>query len=491
MKIRFWSTAMKLAAAVVCGILLRFIMCLHPVWWLVWLAPAPLLVIAIRLRTRDARWMILLATLIGASADLSYYRLIMPLTPAVLAMIGVALVWMFVILAAGRTMARYRDWWTVFAYPALWAAVDTLAAALLPDGNWGSLAYSQCDHLAIFQTLSLFGTVGVLFLISLLPSALAMAAACGRTVRRGWIAYGATALLVVSAIVYGDWRLSRPVEGRQVTFGLVSLDNFVGVQDPAAYSAKVLAGYDRRIAEVAARGAQVVVLPEAAEFISSANVGREQQRWSATARQNHVWLEVGIGINDGRNPVSRAWLFAPDGALTADYEKHFLAPPERRDHYAAGSDYSLAAIDGSPYGLAICKDMHFAVLGRAYGQRHASAMLVPAADFEHLDGWMAAHMTIARGVENGYTIARASRYGLLTVSDPYGRVLAETPSSPMPGSVLVATARVALPVPTLYTRIGNLFGWLCVVAAALLTAGVRFRRRVHSPAPATPASISA
>ena len=145
-----------------------------------------------------------------------------------------------------------------------------------------------------------------------------------------------------------------------------------------------------------------------------------------------------------------------------------MAPPERRAHYLSGTSYTLATIDGQTYGLAICKDMHFAALGRTYGQRHAAVMLVPAWDFAYLDGWMQARTTVMRGVENGYTIIRASREGLLTASDPYGRILAEIPSSAMPGRSLLARVTVANPIPTVYTRIGNVFGWLCVVAAVLL-----------------------
>ena len=192
-----------------------------------------------------------------------------------------------------------------------------------------------------------------------------------------------------------------------------------------------------------------------------------EQHFSALARQNRVWLEVGVGIDDGKSPTNWAWLFAPDGGLAASYEKHYMAPPERREHYASGTDYSLKTIDGESYGVAICKDMHFASLGRAYGQRHAAVMLVPAWDFNYLDGWIEARTTSMRGVENGYSVVRASREGLLTASDAYGRILAEVPSSAMPGRSLLAKVLIAAPAQTLYTRIGNVFGWLCVAAAAV------------------------
>ena len=458
----------EIALALVTGVLLRFVVDLHPVWWLVWLVPAPLLLIAIQFRPWDARWMVALAAVIGTSCNFHYYRMVMPLPFVILAIVAQALLWNFLIFASRRVIVRYRAWWTVVAYPVFCVAADTLMAALLPDGNWGSLAYSQADRLPIVQIASLFGAAGLLFLISLVPSVLAVAFAYRRYLGRGWIAYTLTAILLASALVYGYHRLQKPVTGVETTFGIVSIDDPIGVKASTSYAGNILEGYDNRVQEVAAQGAQVVVLPEKIAILAPSRAVEWQQHFSALARQNRVWLEVGVGIDDGKNPTNWAWLFSPDGLLAASYEKHHMAPPERREHYLSGADYTVATIAGQTYALAICKDMHFAALGRAYGQRHTAVMLVPAWDFAYLDGWLEARTTVMRGVENGYTIIRASREGLLTASDPYGRILAEIPSSAMPGRSLLARVTVANPLPTVYTRIGNVFGWLCVVAAVLL-----------------------
>ena len=73
----------KLALAIATGVLLRFVLDLHPIWWLVWIVPALPLLIAIRFRPREARWMVSLAVVLGASVNFHYYRLVMPL-PAVI-----------------------------------------------------------------------------------------------------------------------------------------------------------------------------------------------------------------------------------------------------------------------------------------------------------------------------------------------------------------------------------------------------------------------
>jgi len=97
-----------------------------------------------------------------------------------------------------------------------------------------------------------------------------------------------------------------------------------------------------------------------------------------------------------------------------------------------------------------------------------AAMLVPAWDFNFLDKWLESRTTLTRGVENGYAIVRAGRESLLIVSDAYGRILAQRDSSPLPGSSLVVTIPLSRQLPTVYTRIGDSFGWLCVLAGIVL-----------------------
>jgi len=464
------------------GVALRQAVSLRPDWWAVWLAPAVLLIVGIRFPLRDAGWMVPVAALIGTSVDFHYFRLVMPFSAVVTSIAAGTLLWTFLVFATRRVVLRYKAWWTVFVYPVLWAAADTLMAALLPDGNWGSLAYSQGDKLSMIQIASLFGTAGVLFLIALYSSAIALAIAFGSSLRRGWLAWSITVFLLAGSLVYGFIRLHRPVRGAETTFGILSIDDPIGLRAAEPYTETIYDQYAWRVAALADEGAQIVVLPEKIAMLTPAKALDLQHRLSTAARENHVWLEAGVGIHDGRTPTNWAWLFAPDGALAASYQKHHMAPPERRDHYACGSSYTVYPISGLRYGLAVCKDMHFAALGREYGRRSASVMLVPAWDFAYLDGWMEERTTAFRGIENGYSIVRASREGLLSASDPYGRVLAETASGVMPGRSLLVKVAVAPPVHTLYTRIGNLFGWLCVVAAAaFLVLGWMTLKREEQP----------
>jgi apolipoprotein N-acyltransferase len=462
-----------LAAAVVIGIGLRFVVNLDPVWWLAWLVPGLLLALALRTDGWTSRGLTAVAALIGVSANAPYLLKVMPPVPAVVVMTLQTLLWLFVVGATRRVVKTFDSGWTVLAYPVIWVAADTLLAHFTPDGNWGSLAYTQSDVLPIAQLASVFGVGGVLFVLMLLNSALALALHRGRRMQGATAAYSAAVAVFVLTAVFGAWRLQAPVTGKPMTYGIVSIDDFVSGAG-SQKSQEVWAQYDELVAALADGGASIVLLPEKIDVLPAADAESRKRHLGRVAASAKVWLVVGVGVDDGKERRNEAWWFSPDGQLATNYLKHFMAPPERE--FVSGNEYPVSPIDGVNHGVAICKDMHFASLGRGFGARDAAVMLVPAWDF-HADAWMAANMTKLRGVENGYMVVRSSRDGLLSVSDAYGRILALAESRAFPGTSVLVTTNVGPRVSTIYTRIGDALGWLCVAGGIVLLALPFFRRK--------------
>jgi apolipoprotein N-acyltransferase len=184
-------------------------------------------------------------------------------------------------------------------------------------------------------------------------------------------------------------------------------------------------------------------------------------------------------LADGRH-VNSAVIFTPE-APTRRYLKRRLIPGLDLG-YATGSS---VFVDGAN-GVAICKDLDFPAMIREYGERGVTLMLAPSWDFGR-DGRLHARMAVVRGVENGFALARAATDGRLTVSDRYGRVVAEAVTSRDGATVL--TADIGLRSGgTPYVRYGDVFAWIVVGAAAVLI-GLRLARRTRSrsPAPSTEA----
>ncbi len=231
------------------------------------------------------------------------------------------------------------------------------------------------------------------------------------------------------------------------------------------------------MARLTAAGAQVVILPEKFVGVTPADSDAIQQVFSEAARSGHATLIAGFNRFSLKPPRNEATVFAPDGRILLEYEKHHMLPgPETG--YEIGAAPELFRAAAIQWGVAICKDMDFPAWSRAYAQRGVRILAVPAWDFVR-DGRVHSRMAVVRGVEEGFTIARAAQQGRLTFSDAYGRILAEAPSSRMPDATLVANIPAG-PGATIYTRFGNWFGWLCPVALAALLIWAAARGKSYS-----------
>jgi apolipoprotein N-acyltransferase len=182
------------------------------------------------------------------------------------------------------------------------------------------------------------------------------------------------------------------------------------------------------------------------------------------ASDNAVYLLAGAALLESDHKENRAWLFAPTGELIADYAKHHLIPGLEAS-FTSGREFVVRAVGTNQFGIAICKDMDFAKFGRRYALLGVDVLLVPAWDFD-LDAWLHARMAVLRGVESGFAIVRSARQGLLTVSDRYGRIVAVTASGSAPVASLTVHAGFGSGRPTVYARLGDVFGWFCVISSA-------------------------
>ena len=469
---------LSLGAAILIGVALRFVVGLDPVWWVAWFAPGLLLGLSLATERFWARQgLVALAVAIGMTANYTYFRSVMPLPAVIFSLTGMTLLWMLILGMSRRIIVTYRAGWTVLALPVLYVALDTALAHFTPDGNFASLGYTQSDVLPIAQLASVAGVGGLLFVLMLLNSALALALHFRLGIPGARAAYVGAVTVFVATAAFGWWRLQTPVSGHDVKFGLAAIDSIPNPEPGVA--AKIWDQYDAQVLALAGSGAKIVVLPEKINVLSSNDADLRQARLRDLASNNKVWLVAGLGVDDGKERRNEAWWYAPDGRLATNYLKHHMAPPERE--FVAGHEYPTNDIDGVRYGVAICKDMHFADLGRGFAERGAAVMLVPAWDF-YRDRFMAMNMTKLRGIESGFTVVRSSRDGLLTVSDPYGRLLAAEESAGLPGTALLSTVKVGAHVPTIYARIGDALGWICLALAPLLMAAsfIRPRKSGHS-----------
>jgi apolipoprotein N-acyltransferase len=169
-------------------------------------------------------------------------------------------------------------------------------------------------------------------------------------------------------------------------------------------------------------------------------------------------------------------VFSPDGSPEVTYSKHHMVPGLEENNQP-GTDRIVLRRFAVPVGIEICKDLDFPPLSREYSLDGVGLMLVPAWDFD-IDRWLHGRMAVLRGVEGGFSIARTAKRGLLTISDPCGRIVAEKRSDGAHFSTIVAKIPVGHE-DTLYARYGDWFPGICFLfLAASVICLIFVRRRI-------------
>jgi len=226
----------------------------------------------------------------------------------------------------------------------------------------------------------------------------------------------------------------------------------------------LLRDYSEKAAGLAAQGAQVVVLPEKIAGVSDQATSQVDALFATASAKANASLVVGLDRGTLTKRFNEARVYSP-GAPVATYHKHHLLPPlENVDQ--PGTEITVLDQPSGVWGIEICKDMDFPRLSREYSAKGVGLLLVLAWDFT-LDGWLHGRMAVMRGVESGFTIARAAKQGLLTVSDDRGRILAQQDAATVRFASLLATAPVHHD-RTLYARWGDWFAWLNIAGLIVI-----------------------
>jgi apolipoprotein N-acyltransferase len=322
----------------------------------------------------------------------------------------------------------------------------------------GSLAYTQLRFLPLLQLASITGPWGITFLLLLFPAALAIGLYLLPTDRKRALRVTGAALGIIAAVlIFGVVRLNRPAAQPQIEVGLIASDADIPAR--GAETSRLFALYSQQAEQLAARGAQVVVLPEKIGVVLQSDSAAADSIFHSVADGTGSTIVVGEVFATPSAKYNQARIYSPHAPVLT-YDKHHLLPPFE-SNLTPGRTLTLLPKAPANWAVAICKDMDFTPLSRHYGQDGVGLLLVPAWDFNMDRSWHG-HMAIMRSVEDGFSIARAAKNGYLTVSDSRGRVIAETRSDSAPFATLL-TKVPAAHQPTVYQILGDWFGWLVIV----------------------------
>jgi len=257
-------------------------------------------------------------------------------------------------------------------------------------------------------------------------------------------------------------------------------------------TARNLETANRLVREAAARGADLVVLPEKWSVLGTAEDMRAGAEpldgrfisWArATAAELSIDLVAGSIVErvEGREKTAyTSVLVGPDGVVGAIYRKvHMFDVEVDGDVYAEsasedpGDEVVVSALaGGATLGMSICYDVRFPELYRILAVRGAEVVTVPAAFTlaTTRDHWEV--LLRARAIENQCFVVAPNQIGphppgprcggRSMIVDPWGLILAQAPDEE---TAIVAEVdletlkRVRRRIPALTHRRPETYGW--------------------------------
>ncbi len=443
------------AATLLSALMLHLSLGLANAWVLAWFAATPLLWLAYG---KTPLLHVALASLAAFACGQIYmfqcYGDVLPLPVLGLFVALLGILFVGAVLLSRATAARGWTWAALLAFPASWTACEYLFGTVSPHGTYAALGYAEVSFPAGMQVAAFFGVHAVTFLLCLGANAVAL-------VLRGWQRPGMAGVAICAvALLLGAARLALPPQASVRVAALADADSWrqANHEHTAAAAQRAAEAYAQTITRMP--GVRVVVIPEGALSVPQVGEQTVLGALADVARQSGAVVVAGTLVP---GPVpNRAFSFMPDGSRQIYAKRHLLIPLE------PGTPGTEPGVLGQGYAVQICKDMDFPVTVRESAAHGIRLMVVPANDFGR-DGWLHARMAIMRGVENGFAVLRSAFNGIETISDANGRVLAVAPTQ-QAGMVVIAANVPLGPGPTLYTRFGDVFSWLCIVLTAFIGA---------------------
>jgi apolipoprotein N-acyltransferase len=381
---------------------------------------------------------------------------------------------------AGRSRAGFSRKALVLA-PFLWVAVELLRAHLV-SFPWMLLGTAQVDNLPLTRLASVTGVYGVSFEIALVNTVFAAALLVHRRQRRPLLiaALAGAAALQATVLVRAEpseveahatlVQQNVPIE-RQWSFQQYN----TLLDELSAVSQAPQAGKDAGVAPL-------IIWPESpAPFETDDQLFAESTAELARSRRSYLLAGATAIQPGGTGQVyNSALLLAPDGVVAGRYDKVHLVPwgeyvpfawafgfAKSLTHevgaYTSGGERMPLDVGAHRYGIFICYESVFPHEVREFAERGAEVFVNLSNDewFGNSGApWQGLNMARMRAVENHRWLLRCTNSGITAAIDPLGRVVAVAPRN----------QRVALDAPyglltdsTFYTRYGDWFPSLCAI----------------------------
>lgn len=481
-QLRFWA-GMGLSS--VSGFLLTASMPGFDVPFVGWVALVPLLIILLTAEPKQVYPLTLPFGIIFSIGVHNWYPNIFPPALGYFLIFAIGTYYAGVLQLGVWLYSRLPDPLKILALPVSWSAIEFIKyiTPVIEDWWFVLLANSAWRFPAALQILSITGVFGLSFLIMLVNTAIAAIILHLRQTDSAPQTFLKSAVIaaLLSALIVGAGFFS--IRQPEATFKIAVLTDMVN-QDPLVLAQGEFAGtrvtspevsqaiFDTDAAlarSIAAEDPAFIVFPEN-EF-TDADDPQFINQLGTLAQETNAYIAADVLWNAPTGLHDTALLVSPEGEETARRAKINITSGEADAGIVAGPPEFFST--STPYGnvgIAICWDVHRLWIIRELARADAQIILLPMDnDFNGIATFPPFHAADAvfRAVENRVTFGLGTINGLSMVIDPYGRITAEgkiNERSVSVGETFVVEGQ------TLYTRLGDWFGWIMIVATLGLVA---------------------
>ena len=356
---------------------------------------------------------------------------------------------------------------------------------------WGRLCIGQSEYLPILQSASLFGSYFVSFLILLVNGLLAYAILNYQVKKKAILCTSLAVVILFSNILLGVG-LMHQKDGERTTVKVAAIQGNVDMDAKGGASKELMRVYGEMTREAVKDGAQIVVWPESIFPYKMNKYSVLTKFVSNLAAECEVILIVGAlhAGSDGKS-YNTLYMVTPDGVISDTlYHKRHLVPfgeyvPMRDiimtlipplaelsaldDDLSPGTDTALFETEWGKLGGLICFDSIYEELTRASVRDGANLMLLPSNDSwwfsTSVETYQNETQAMLRAIESGRYLVRAGNTGISSIITEHGEHLAWL--APETKGIAISEIEMCTHT-TLYTRIGNLFVYLCAAFVLLL-----------------------
>lgn len=426
----------------------------------------------------------------------------LPLSIGILLLLAAYLSLYPVLWALGLNWGAARGLSLVWWGPVLWVTLEFGQTYIISGFPWELLGNGLVPHPMLLQVADLTGVYGLSFLLVLINACLWRLLSPPRARRSRHYQYAvAVCLILVAWLGYGYYRLGevQNLEAKSPKLKVAVVQG--NIKQGEKWKKEMVQATLDRYAELTRRvqGAQLIVWPETAApffFLRTPDLSAQVQ---AIAKESGGSLLFGAPAweltANGESYFNRAYLLSPQGEVLGYYDKAHLVPygeyvPLRRFMPFIGKmvpmvgDFAEGPVgatvnlpDGVAVGPLVCYESIFPYLSRAQVANGAKLLVnitndawfgKTAAAYQHLA------MAVMRCVENHVCLARAANTGISAFIDARGQILWQS-------EIYVPEAHALelplIPGGSLYTRIGDVFAWACLIFTGMALILARRRQR--------------